>query len=212
MAAMAVGFLGFIFVLSWRINRTAIATLELQGQLEVAKENAENANVTLARLATTDELTSVLNRRAFFEKAERELWRAVRYEHPMSVVLIDVDHFKAVNDNYGHAVGDEVLVALAGMLEGALRQSDVVARLGGEEFAVLLPETDGELALKITDRLRQTIEGSPMRSRAGAIELTVSAGIAERKADTTSVADLLDRADTALYAAKDAGRNRVASD
>ncbi|HYH20749.1 MAG TPA: sensor domain-containing diguanylate cyclase [Azospirillum sp.] len=160
-------------------------------------------------LATTDPLTGLANRNRFFTVAEVEMRRAERVARPVSVLMIDLDHFKRVNDTHGHEVGDAVLKAFARLSRAALRPQDLVARFGGEEFAVLLPETDRNGALAIAERLRAEAEGLRGDGVPPEVGVTVSIGVSEiDKAERTP--DLaLSRADRALYAAKRAGRNRV---
>jgi diguanylate cyclase (GGDEF)-like protein len=160
-------------------------------------------------LATTDSLTGLHNRRHFDSAGAAELSRARRHNRALSVMMIDADHFKRVNDTHGHAVGDEVLRALAEAARSSVRKSDVVGRLGGEEFAIALPETDGTMALQIADKIRRRIGDTPTATSAGALRVTVSIGVATLDAGMGSFADLLKVADAALYAAKQAGRNRV---
>jgi diguanylate cyclase (GGDEF)-like protein len=154
----------------------------------------------------TDALTGVTNRRHFMETFERELKRAQRYKIPLSVVLIDVDHFKKVNDTYGHLVGDEVLRAVARALEKELREHDVLARYGGEEFAILLPNTGSEGAIALANRCRETIAQTAVKD----VQVTASFGAATYP-DTQAhrIEDLVGSADAALYQSKSEGRNRV---
>ncbi|MUM77264.1 PAS domain S-box protein [Pseudodesulfovibrio sp. F-1] len=163
----------------------------------------------LRELATTDSLTGLYNRRRFMELAEREFVRSRRYQGALTMLMMDIDHFKRVNDTHGHDVGDEVLRELAHISRVTLREPDVLGRLGGEEFGVLLPETDAAAALEVAERLRRAIEDASMVTAAGEMRITVSIGAAASDADADSVATLLKRADVALYAAKEAGRNRV---
>jgi len=166
--------------------------------------------------ADHDHLTGAPSRRAFFAVAERECARAWRTAAPLSVLLFDVDHFKRINDTHGHAAGDRVLVDIVERTLAVLRHRDVCGRLGGEEFAVLLPATSTDTALHVAERLRATLQRTPRDSAGhgagkGATEgigYTVSIGVATLEPDET-IASLLSRADTALYAAKSAGRNRV---
>ncbi len=158
----------------------------------------------LLTLATTDGLTGAFNRRHFLELAEAELARAVRHGHPTSIAMFDLDHFKAINDRFGHGVGDSVLTTVSALVRERLRVSDVFGRVGGEEFALLLPETDTDAAHSTLERLRAVIEVHPVASRA----VTVSIGLASLRPGD-SLAELLKRADAALYTAKSAGRNRV---
>jgi diguanylate cyclase (GGDEF)-like protein/PAS domain S-box-containing protein len=169
----------------------------------------------LRALATTDSLTGAVNRRHFVELAQRERERALRSRSPLSLCLIDVDHFKGVNDQYGHVAGDHVLSAMAEAARAALRISDVLGRLGGEEFAVLLPDTDLAGALVVAERVRAAVAATEVQSgevRANdaprSIRVTISVGVAEHRSDESFEA-WLKRADQALYAAKDLGRDRV---
>ncbi len=167
----------------------------------------------LASEATVDPLTGVLNRRGFDERLQVELARAIRHGSTLAVVTLDIDHFKGVNDEHGHEVGDRVLTWIGSLLETQLRASDVPARFGGEEFVILLPDTDAAGARTIADRLRAAIcdESRMGRTRFGiadALQVTVSGGVAAGKAPI-DLRELLDAADQAMYAAKQTGRNRV---
>ena len=164
------------------------------------------ANRELAALATEDPLTGLLNRRAFLRAAERDRALAARTGAPLSVVMLDLDHFKAINDRYGHAVGDEVLRATAAALTGASRKTDRVARLGGEEFVLWLPDTPAAGAALLADKVRARLAEIAVPGFDG--RLTASAGVAAFTGE--SLTDLLRRADAALYRAKDLGRNRTA--
>jgi len=156
-----------------------------------------------------DHLTGVANRRGFFHAAELELARTRRLPRPVALVLFDLDFFKRVNDTYGHPVGDAVLRAFADTLRSTFRAVDVVARLGGEEFAALLPSTDVAQACAVARRLLAAVEGLTVRVDGAAVRFTVSAGVAAWDAELGSIDDLQKRADRALYAAKATGRNRV---
>ena len=159
-------------------------------------------------LADTDALTGALNRRRFLEVASEELERIARYGRPASVVLFDLDHFKVVNDTWGHAAGDDALRAFAEVVEVESRALDAFARWGGEEFVALLPETSLDEAIVFADRVRQRLEVEPLKCRAGSIPLTVSAGVTDLRAEE-GVEPAVKRADAALYEAKAAGRNRT---
>ena len=159
--------------------------------------------------AVCDHLTGMGNRRAFFDAAETELRRWRRLPRPLSLLLIDLDHFKQVNDRHGHPVGDAVLRHMARLMGATFRQIDVVARIGGEEFAVLLPAADLASAQRVAERLRCALEAQPAATDAGPVRCTVSIGIATMDEAIPSVDVLLKRADDALYAAKHSGRNRV---
>lgn len=160
------------------------------------------------RLATIDSLTSLKNRRSFVEQARIEISRCQRYSLPLSLILLDVDHFKTINDTRGHAAGDQVLSSLGSLLARQLRTCDVAARWGGEEFVILLPNTDGAGALVLAERLRAAIEGLSISHESAAVAVTASLGAAEYHTGE-SLESLVDRADRAMYAAKVGGRNRV---
>ena len=162
----------------------------------------------LYQLAVTDELTSLYVRRYLLRRIDEELARFGRYGAPFSVLLLDVDHFKSVNDLHGHDAGDAVLRALAHALRDEARETDVVARYGGEEFVVLMPETRCEGALIAAERLRARIEGLEIATRAADVRVTVSLGVAEVCEDDMKSDVLLKRADNALYLAKRSGRNQ----
>ncbi|MGB0127971.1 MAG: CHASE domain-containing protein [Rhodocyclaceae bacterium] len=164
----------------------------------------------LERQARTDSLTGVNNRRHFLELAEAEINRAVRYGSALSVLMIDIDFFKAVNDTYGHAAGDQVLCRLTDICRAGLRETDPIGRMGGEEFAVLLPETDLAGAYDVAERLRGAIAATSVNQAEGlALRFTVSIGVASFVDRDASVGGLLRAADDALYMAKRGGRNRV---
>ena len=167
-------------------------------------------NVELEALATTDSLTGINNRRNFFVLAKDEIARSRRYQRPLTVLMIDIDRFKDVNDKHGHAIGDKVLQALAQACITTLRETDVFARLGGDEFVILLPETDD--GREQADRLRRTIER--MRTSLDDdtdLAITVSIGVASARPEDETIDDVFARADEALYEAKQTGRNCVAS-
>ncbi len=162
-------------------------------------------------LSKTDALTGVTNRRHFMEVVARELARAERYEAPISCVMIDLDHFKKVNDQHGHLVGDRVLVAVTDAIGRSVRESDYVARYGGEEFVILLPATDVAGARELAERCRSTVATTQVADRAGPLSVTASMGISSfEKGNIGTVDELLNAADRALYDAKKRGRNQVA--
>jgi diguanylate cyclase (GGDEF)-like protein len=183
----------------------------MANQAAIAIENARLFE-EVQRLAVTDELTGLHNRRGFFEVARRELERAERTGRPLSALMLDIDGFKRVNDTYGHAVGDEVLRHLAERCRRAVRDIDIVGRYGGEEFAVVLPETDLKTAMDVAERIRGTIGDEPFDTEVGPLPIRVSVGVAllADEADQT-VELLLDRADTAMYLVKQAGGDAVRS-
>jgi diguanylate cyclase (GGDEF)-like protein len=183
------------------------AERELLARERQLTEALARANRTLDHLARHDNLTGLLNRTALYEHLEREQARAARYDGDFCVVMIDLDHFKRVNDDYGHLVGDHVLQAVASALSGQLRGNDVLGRYGGEEFVAMLPETTLSQAKVLIERLRACVAALRPDTAAGPIPVTISMGLAAyRQGD--SLKQLLDRADDALYRAKAAGRNR----
>ncbi len=163
---------------------------------------------SLRVMATTDQLTGLLNRRQYLERSERELHRSQRYGSPLCLLILDVDHFKTVNDAFGHAMGDKVLERLARACQGELRESDLLGRIGGEEFAATLVECDLDRAALAGERLRAAAEAVVVAAAGARVSVTISLGAAQARAKE-SLARLMHRADQALYRAKRAGRNRV---
>jgi diguanylate cyclase (GGDEF)-like protein len=161
------------------------------------------------RLSLTDGLTSLWNRRQFELRAAQELERAVRFRERFSLVIVDLDDFKAVNDTHGHLIGDAVLIETAQRLVDQTREVDTVARFGGEEFVLLLPQTDAAGAVRVAEKVRDEVAANPVITDAGALPVTLSAGVACHPDDGASIEALLGAADEALYAAKAAGKNRV---
>ena len=164
------------------------------------------ANARLAALAATDGLTGLLNHRAFHERLAEEFMRACRYSQPLSVLMLDLDHFKTINDTRGHLAGDDALRALAGVLREAARETDILARFGGEEFLLILPQTSGKSAHHVAERIRAAVEAAdgPLQG------VTVSIGVCALHTGHSDYAALMDCVDTALYRSKAAGRNQVA--
>ena len=160
------------------------------------------------RMTIVDGLTGAYNMRYFHEQLESELARAHRYDRPLSLVMIDIDHFKRVNDEHGHLVGDRVLERVAKLVQDRLRPSDVFARYGGEEFVILLPETDLTGAQTFADQIRKKLAQGPLEAGATTVAVTASFGVAEREAGAGATT-LLTHADACLYEAKAAGRNTV---
>lgn len=163
----------------------------------------------LERVARTDALSGVLTRRAFVDSADIEFQRARRYSFTLCVLMIDIDLFKALNDAHGHAAGDEAIRMLGETCRKLLRTSDLIGRMGGEEFAVVLPHTEGAAAEALANRLREAISAMIVPTPAGAVRFTISVGVAVRDGVDGKVLDTIARADRALYDAKRAGRNRV---
>ena len=170
---------------------------------------AEQRANDLGTLATIDGLTSVFNRRRFDELAHAEWLRYQRYMRPLSLLILDIDNFKSINDRFGHAAGDNVLIAMGKICNSAKRKTDVLARVGGEEFALLLPETDEAAATIFAERLRQEIEDHLHLIDGERVRVTVSIGMASATQSMSGFEALRKRADDALYAAKRGGRNRV---
>lgn len=175
--------------------------------LQAANARLETLNTRLEALATTDSLTGLQNERRFQQSLDDEFRRARRYQSPLSLIMLDVDCFKAYNDAFGHPAGSRALHRLAQLLRQAARATDIVCRYGGEEFALLLPYTGGTEALALAERLRERVERAPWKRRA----ITISLGVCTLSPDMGQPAALLERADAAMYEAKAAGRNRVVS-
>ena len=185
------------------------------GRLQVFAEHAalaiENARLyhEVEQLALTDEVTGLLNRRGLNELGRRELERAARYGSSLSAMMLDIDHFKDVNDSFSHAAGDQVLQFLGKLFLKSLRTSDIVSRYGGEEFLILLPETKLSSAAWVAERLRKLVSANPIPTSEGNICITVSLGVATMSHETEELADLVKKVDAALYQAKQSGRNRI---
>ena len=190
---LAVGILATIFI----IVIVILAVNHFQGRLEF--------------LATVDELTNVSNRRQFMAVLKNEAARGVRHKRPVSLLMIDVDYFKAINDSHGHQAGDRALIMLVETIQGSLRESDELGRLGGEEFGVVLPEIDRDEAVNVAERIRATVESQVLDLESGPVHMTISLGVATMRDQSNDIEDLLQRADQAMYQAKDQGRNRVAA-
>lgn len=198
-----------IYWVDGRLVRMEIATditdrKLMEDELKQAKEKAE-------QLARTDELTNLSNRRAFFELGEKAFQHARRFNSPLSLLMFDIDHFKKINDLHGHAVGDKVLQALGKLLKQSNREIDIVGRIGGEEFALVLPETDISGANELAERLHQNISKLQIETTNSNIKCTISIGISELQPQHESLDELLLHADNALYAAKRKGRNCTVS-
>jgi diguanylate cyclase (GGDEF)-like protein len=207
-------------------NTSRRQALEIQHQTEIARRAAEInhlRNVELENeiaerkrleqelelLATTDELTRIPNRRHFLAIAQIELKRAQRFHRALSLALLDLDHFKQINDTFGHAAGDQALTAFAQLCPQHIRGIDLFARFGGDEFALLLPETDETQSALIIERMRQVLLAQPIQLGAQAVRMTLSIGIAALTRNDATIDALLARADQALYCAKQGGRNQI---
>jgi diguanylate cyclase (GGDEF)-like protein len=194
--------LAICFGIAWTFGFVMLNSERLEADLRGAQDK-------LQKMATTDFLTGIANVRLFSEAGECEVQRAHRYKRPLSLLMIDLDHFKKVNDKYGHAIGDKILVAFAGMCKKCLRKVDIFGRLGGEEFAILLPETDINGGKKFAERLRSTIEKGRIKIENESFHITVSIGVTELLPDDNQLETALKRADDTMYEAKRKGRNQV---
>lgn len=193
---------------------------ELRARLLVGRrlvESDDRLNESLARMeqmAATDELTGAANRRNFIQLAEREIYRVQRSHSPLALLVLDIDHFKTINDTHGHVAGDAALCHLVAVCQLSLRRTDIIARFGGDEFVILLPECDPPTAIHTAERLREAIHSTPVPEKGGPFNMSVTIGVATCPAGNHQLEeldDLLRLADEALYEAKDAGRNRIAT-
>lgn len=210
-AGKMVGTLGTGNVTHRRFTPGEVALLQAIGnQLVVAIENAR-LHAEMQRLSQTDSLTGLYNRRGLDERMQVEILRAKRYQHPLSVIMADIDHFKNYNDTHGHLEGDVILKQVAELLRIHVRKTDVVARYGGEEFLILLIETPKAAALEVAEKIRVAVEALlfPHAGTQPEGKLTISLGVATSSADLSEARELIYKADHALYGAKQAGRNRV---
>jgi len=186
---------------------------ELERAIEEATRELARANARLQEMAVRDGLTNLYNRRYFDERLGDEVSRSKRYGSRLTLVLLDIDHFKAHNDAYGHLRGDDALITLAQVLQDTVRRNDVVARFGGEEFAILLIEATEEHVATVCERIRSAVEATSFMGNtpSHSVGLTVSLGYASCPSDTSDMAGLIESADEALYAAKASGRNCIRS-
>ena len=178
---------------------------EMLAKLQSSKDELKDRNKELQYLATRDPLTGCINRRTFFEMFEKQWTASQRYQRPLTCFMVDIDHFKSVNDNHGHSVGDEVLRRVAGAIQGTAREADIVCRYGGEEFCILLPETDTDEACLAAERIRCAVEQLVFDN----LSVTASFGVSSIDFGASDPQELLDQADKCLYVAKRAGRNQV---
>ena len=192
------------------ITIAAIAAVVFSAMLAAILTVVFRQREDMQKLATVDVLTGLLSRRHFMVLAEQELGRAIRYKGDLSVLMVDIDHFKTINDTHGHQVGDRVLRRIGEVFRSVLREIDFVGRLGGEEFAVVLPETAILQAFEVAERLRRTIETTEISLEHGLPQtVSVSIGVSSLHDPETNIDTLLGRADRALYEAKSQGRNQV---
>lgn len=195
-------------------DKNMIGSIGILRDITDRVEAEKTVREELARLATIDSLTGLRNRRYFFDSLHNELRRLERSKSTLSLLLLDIDHFKTVNDTYGHSIGDAVLTSIAELIRGCLRETDVCARVGGEEFGVMLIDSSVHSAYQVAERMRMTIGGHRfICDGAEPFSCTVSIGICGATDNSITVAqELYRRADTCLYAAKHSGRNRVSAD
>jgi diguanylate cyclase (GGDEF)-like protein len=188
------------------------------GQVRVAAALAEQGMVAynnavlysqVQQLASTDMLTGMYNRRHFFQLAGDRFDTAEQQLQPLAAMMLDIDHFKRVNDTYGHGVGDDVIREVALRLQDVLSETDIIGRYGGEEFALLLSTRTTETTVQLAERLRRAVEDTPIGTRTGPVSVTISIGTTQLHGDDTTIEETLARADGALYRAKESGRNRV---
>ena len=205
-------FIGFMTIDSYSVGtyhqEDALIAQTFADEAAIMIENArlyEKAQL----MATFDALTGIHNRRYFFEEAKKEFNRLKRYNNQLSVIMIDIDHFKLINDRFGHAAGDKVLIQFVERVQKKLRNSDVLARYGGEEFSILLPQTGLEQARQAAERIREEIAYQPFSTGEAETYITISLGVAENTDDVADLDELIDRSDKAMYEAKQFGRNRV---
>jgi diguanylate cyclase (GGDEF)-like protein len=185
------------------------AQFELEEKVEQRTRELEALNRQLEEQAMTDGLTGVRNRRAFEERLQEETSRAARAGDPIALIILDLDHFKRVNDRFGHGAGDAVLKDFVHTVTPILRAGDPLFRIGGEEFVILLPGSDGIAARELAQRIRETVAARVVTTERGRVGYTVSIGIATLAQAGTAPEDLFRAADRALYRAKETGRNRV---
>jgi diguanylate cyclase (GGDEF)-like protein len=202
-------YLAVLFLSALPIGSAMARRAQLSHELLEAKERADSVAREMATLAAVDDLTGLANRREFLRALDQMAEAARRAEHPLTLAMIDIDHFKPINDQFGHAVGDAVLMAIGAACRTAVRARDVIGRLGGEEFAMLMPLTDQQTAYRIVDRLREAVADISIPIGDGrSVSVTISVGLAvfgDQQIDR-----LLVDADRALYLAKERGRNRIA--
>ena len=195
--------------LNWAMDQLEMERHLLEQRVEERTEELKEAWQAAEKNALTDGLTGLNNRRAFYQYGAKTFEQAKRYERLFTVIMMDIDHFKRINDTYGHAMGDTVLVSVAGSISRVVRSSDICGRLGGEEFAICLPETSLDEGVALAERLRKSIAELPFYTPDEKIVITASFGIAERVETDEAIDNTINRADDALYQAKQKGRNRV---
>jgi diguanylate cyclase (GGDEF)-like protein len=200
---------GILWMWGEGLHESDLPTFSLFASQLAASLQRASLLTEVQRLARIDEGTGIFNRRHFFELARREFAHAQRYKRTLSALILDIDHFKRFNDQYGHTIGDLVLHEVAQRLQAAMREGDILGRYGGEEFSILLPETEAKSALAMAKRLIKLVTDHPIHTDSGELTVYLSIGVAGYGAEMTTLHDLINRADQAMYLAKDAGRNGV---
>lgn len=205
----SIGFVGLVAILAiGAAGLVSFRVVRLNNLLSVEIEQRQRLYTELENIARNDHLTGLPNRRTFFEALDREVQRSNRHRRDTCIAMIDVDFFKRVNDRFGHARGDEALALVAQAIKNTLREHDTAGRLGGEEFAVCLPETTADQATSVAERIRVVIQNTPLTFGEETFTITVSIGVAHMETGETKD-QLLSRADAALFNSKREGRNRI---
>lgn len=187
-----------------------LARVKVHLKIKTLQDELKEKNAMLQKLSITDELTKIYNRRYVMQRLREELSRAQRYNETISLILIDLDNFKAINDKFGHQVGDSVLTKISALIKKQMRTSDVLGRYGGEEFLIILPNTSIEGSQSLAERIRKSLESNPVNVGRRRITATLSAGVVSYGGNyPSSYEDLIKKADKALYQAKKEGKNRV---
>ena len=202
--------MGILWMWGESLKESDLNTVALFASQVAATFQSTSLLTEVGRLAITDELTGIFNRRHFFDLAEEKFARAQKKGSSLSALVVDLDHFKQVNDKYGHGVGDQVLCEVARLMSTVMRENDVIGRYGGEEFSIVLPDTTVKAATNVAERLISTVSGIPIATEAGELTVRLSAGVTEMSKETPTLRSLIQRADQAMYLAKRAGRNCVA--
>jgi diguanylate cyclase (GGDEF)-like protein len=191
-------------------EKELLARVKVHLKIKTLQDELKKKNIMLQKISITDDLTRIYNRRYFMQRLKEEYTRAARYKEKISLILIDLDNFKQVNDNYGHQAGDNILVKVAKLMKQQLRGCDFIGRYGGEEFIIILPYTDHTGACTLAERMRISLEQNPFKFGKKNVVVTLSAGISSYpESGTSSYEDLIRKADEALYAAKKDGKNKV---
>jgi diguanylate cyclase (GGDEF)-like protein len=201
--------LGILWVWGKGIKKTDLPIMSIFAkQIGISLERARLFQ-EVQSLALTDPLTGLQNRRSLFELGRIEFSRAQRMQRPFCCMMLDLDHFKQINDNYGHPLGDQIIQEFAERCKSSVREVDLIGRYGGEEFLIFLPETDSQTAMQVAERLRASVEGMPIKVSGREINVTVSIGVSRTDENTLELETLIARADQAMYIAKHKGRNNV---